>query len=283
MTYKSPEFFREYIAVMSEVVSHAAVCRRLGLQRTTPMVWLRKSKEAAERKDDPSEWIIEIDGTKQFFHKWCQQATRNAIEEGAANAIVRFRDGIWKERSFQGHVCYRLNPDYIDVGMRNLLGLTEEDMYLKDAKGNLVPEMEHVHTPGDFTAFMLGAWQPKRYGKKSSIDMNVNARVSGGVMVIGGPKPTQIAAPLPVLEIVQQDEPDFGLAVSDTDPDALPIAPVPNDDDDEPAPVPTPVDPSRIAEPTPLEYAPGPNPAVVRGGNRPLTPEEEAALARIKS
>jgi hypothetical protein len=282
---KSPQFLREYIALMNEVVSHAECARRLGLQRTTPHVWLRLSKQAAERKDDPSEWIIEIDGIKQWFHKWCSQARVSAISEGADNAIVRFRDGIWKERSFQGHVCHKFNPDFLDLGMRNLLGLTEEDQYLKDKNGNLIPEMEHVHPPGDFTAFMLGAWQPKRYGKKSSVDVNMNARVSGGVMIVGGQRSAQVAAPLPVLEIVQQaeePEPDF-LTVTDTDPDAPP-APAVMDDEDEPAPVsspsPTPT-PSPVVDP--LEYRPGPNPAVVKGGNRPLTAEEKAALSRIKS
>jgi hypothetical protein len=286
MTIKSPEFLREYIRVHHDLVSHAETCRRFSIDQSTVFVWLRASKAAAERKDDPSEWIVEIDGERRYFHQFCKRAFDDCLEAIAANAFVRARDGFTTTATYRGQTCYKLNPDWLDVGMRELLGLGDGDMYLRDARGNLVAETITTAPSTDLVAFLLSSHHPKRYGKKSSIDMNVNSRISGGVQIVGGPRQAQIQAPLPVLDVIATevsepepaltDEPEDGLdlSVRDTDPDAETTATV-----DEPE-APAPVDPGpMISDAGSLKnFSPGPNPLI-----RKLTDAERAALARLPS
>lgn len=271
MTLKSPAFLREYVRVHHQVVSHAEACRRLGgIDQSTVFIWLRKSKEAAERKDYPSEWLVEVDGETKYFHEYCARAFSDCYQTGVANAFVRFRDGVKTTLTYQGHVCYKINPDWLDEGMRFILGLGEGDKYLRDKDGNMIPETIVQPPSTDLALALMAAHQPKIYGKRSTVDVNQN--VSGGVMVVGGPKqPAQIAAPLPMLqEVVQEaeqepervpsDDPD--LSVSDTDPAEPQDAPVDDDDDDiVPATAELNTGP-RIAEPTPSQYQPARNPLI---------------------
>jgi hypothetical protein len=297
MTYKSPEFLTEYVRILNEVVSYADCNRRLGMAESTVFVWLRASKAAAERKDDPSEWLLEIDGEKRYFHQFCRQASVNAVENIAANAIVRARDGVWTEAKFQGNTVYRLNPDWIDESMRYLLGLTDADKYLR-VNGRLVPELVYTPPSTDLTAFILAA-NSKRYRKQSSV--TVDARVSGGGVFRWESEKPKVAAPIPV-EMIEDaskfapaelavfaeitDEPERPLtdeiAATDTDPDEPPAVPV-----DEPEPEPaTPTPPATgpvIATPTPPEYQPaGPNPLIVpRSSGRPLSDLERDLLSKL--
>jgi hypothetical protein len=276
MSYRTPEFLREFVLVMIDTVSLAATARRMGVEQSTPFVWLRKSKQAAANEETNSEWMIEIDGEKRFFHAWIKEAHRICDAEIEANAKVRARDGVWKVAMYKGQTCYMLNEDWVDPSMRALLGLTDDDMYARDANGRLIPEMEWTPPAGDLTAFVL-EHNTKKYQKRSQLD--VNQRITSSVLVMGGPK--QVAQPLPILDVIEPEQPS--LAVTDTPPDQLPVAPEPEPDRSA-APKLSPVSAStsgpRIAQPTPPEYAPGPNPLITPGGNRPLTDVERAALQR---
>jgi hypothetical protein len=297
MTLKSPEFLKQVITTLNEVVSVAETARRLRIDQSTIFIWQRASKAAADAKDSESEFLIEIDGEKKFFHQWCRRAVDNAIENVAANAIVRARDGTKSIARFQGQTVYQLNPDWVDEGLRYLLGLTDADKYLR-VNGKLVPEIITVAPSTDLTAFVLGAHLRKRYGKQSSVDVSLNAKVSGGVLFGGGPRAPAIAAPLPLVEVIQDeperalvDEPmqaddadELDLAVTSTAPDLPPVAIVDDEDYSRPAPAPKAEPEQAIRETSPPELAPPVDPLIrPRTPGKEMSPLEKDLLARLSA
>jgi hypothetical protein len=299
MTLKSPEFFAtEFLPTLNRVTSFAQTARLLNFDESTPHVWVRESKAAAKRGDDPSDFLFEYDGSRRYLHQHIKSIGRACITDIEANARSRARDGYWRPCRFQGKTVWREDPKLIGLSDAVLNMLGYDDRLLR-VNGELQPELEWIAPSTDLVVAILQA-NSETYRKRSSIDMNVSARIGGSaVLTMGGPRAPQIAAPLPVLEIVQEaeepervlsdDADDVDLSVTDTDPDAPPVAPVDDDEpvnDEQPAPAPEPVDPGpMIREPTPSIYdpRPGPNPLVVKGGNRSLTAEEKAVLSRLPS
>jgi transposase-like protein len=283
MTLKSPEMFRRVIDTLNECVNVAETARRLRIDASTIFVWQRQSKAAANRKEDPSEFILEIDGERKYFHQFCSRVVEDAVAIGASNMLAQFKEGgRWVESRFQGAPVFETNPDYDDPEMRDLLGLCEGDRYLKDANGNRIRVMNFERTTDAANQFILGSHLRKRYGKESKLSIDMQARVSGGVVFANQQQPKKISAPLPLVEIVQEadaDEPD--LTVRSTDPDELPVANL--DDDDavvakpmvsEPEPV--------ITTPPPEAYRPTEIPLLKsQREGRPLSELERSLLAEL--
>jgi hypothetical protein len=274
MTLKSPEFLREYIRVLNEVTSYSATARRMGMDQSTIFAWHRLSKAAAERGDDPSEWLLEIEGEKKYFHQHCRTAAvGNSVQHVIANAMARARDGIWVPSMFQGRRVPARDPALIGrQWLIDMLGL-EDDSLRDPVTGNVIFEMQYIPPSTDLTNFMAAA-NSKRYRKQSTV--NVNAQVSpGGVWRWDDEKPKQVEA-IPAAMI--EDPSKFGpaelaeyaeiaadeaepaptdMSAGDTDPDALPVAPAPDEVQDL------------------TTYTPGPNPAI-----KPLSEAERKILAR---
>lgn len=287
MTIKSPEFLQEYIRTLNEVVSFANCARRFGIDESTVFVWLRQSKAAADRKDDPSEWLIDIDGEKRYFHQHCRRAQQNCGESIIANMMVRARDGVWRVCRFQGKTVWRDDPKLVGLSDEMLYMLGYDDRLLR-VNGELQPEMEWVPPSTDLSTFLAASHNPKRYGRKSSMDVNVSGRTSLGVTVMNQPR---INAPLPMVEIINEaaevasePEPVTGAqSASDTDDE-------PATDDDEPDAPALPetkgpgLDPSPVySTPTPPELSPALNPLIMPRAGRPLSDLERDLLSKLPS
>jgi hypothetical protein len=292
MTLKNREFLREYIRVLNDVCSYADAARVLKMDQSTIFVWLRQSKAAAEAKENPSPWLISVDGEERYFHQHCRRAGDNTTEHIEANAKKRARDGFWVPSMFQGRRVPARDPKLIGrQWLIDMLGL--DDDLLRDKAGNVIFEMQYVPPATDLAMGLLAA-NSKKYRKQSSVDVNMRG---GGVVVVPmRAEPAKVAAPLPILEIVQSvtdEEPaadfaeleeaeDIDLKVTDTPPDAPPVAPV-----DEPATPRAPTPPTtgpRISTPTPPEYAgAGPNAMIKPRGGRPLSDLERDLLSKLPS
>jgi hypothetical protein len=164
---------------------------------------------------------------------------------------------------FQGKTVYQTNPDYADPELRELLGIT--DPFLRDANGDRIPELVW-HAPSTDLVQMILQAHSKKYRRQSQVNVDVNNRLSGGVMLLNGNQPAASiaaqSAPLPMVEILESAEPEpVALA---TEPDAEDV-----DAAEEPAAV-APVQP-------PSPPSTGPNPAVRRSG---LSDLERDLLAR---
>ena len=283
MTLKSPEFFAEqFLPTLNRLTSFTQTARALNFDESTPHVWLRESKAAMKRGDDPSDYLFEYDGTKRYLHQHVKSVQRASISDIEANARARARDGYFRPCRFQGKLVWREDPKLVGFSDAVLDMLGYPDRLLR-INGELQPEMEWVPPSTDLVIAVLQS-NSETYRRRSSVDVSMNARVSGGVMVLGGARQTaQVAAPLPVLEVIADEiaEPATAMtdiSVSDTPPDELP-------DDDIGEPLPSSPVPQVIREPAPSIYdpRPGPNPLVRPGGNRPLTDVEKAVLARLPS
>jgi hypothetical protein len=297
MTRKSPTFFAtEFLPTLNRVTSFTNTARVLNFDESSAHVWIRESKNAKKRGDDPSDYLFEYDGSRRYLHQHIKAVQVASISDIEANARARARDGYWRPCRFQGKTVWKEDPMLVGMDDRMLDMLGYPDRLLR-INGELQPEMEWVPPSTDLVIAVLQA-NSETYRKRSSVDVNMNARVSGGVMMVGGPKQSpQIAAPLPVLEVLQDeiaepervpsDEVEPDLTVTDTDPAELPVAPVDDDDEDQPAPAPVaePVDPGpRIVTPTPPEYAPGLDPILrPRVTGRPLSDLERDLLSKLPS
>lgn len=297
MVRRSPQFFADkYLPTLSRVCSYLEVSRQLNFNNASTYVWLRQSREAAKRGDDPSDYFFEYEGEKRFFHDHCKSAITASISDIESNARMRARDGTFTVAKFQGQTVYKINPDWLDEDMRDLLSLGEGDKYLRDARGNMVPELVWSPPSTDLVLAILSS-NSKKYARKSSVDVNMRGQI-GGVLTLGGPKPPAIAAPLPLVEIIQSeaepervavdeeqpadfaeipdaDELDF--SVTDTAPNAPPVAPA--EEDADPLP-PTPPAPT-FSTPTPPEYQPGPNVLIQPRNGRPLSDLERDLLSKL--
>jgi hypothetical protein len=295
MTLKSPQFFRdEYLPMLSRTVSYVQTARALGISEASIYVWLRESKAAMTRGDDPSDYFFEYEGEgPRWLHQWAKLAIKASISDTEANARARARDGFWRECKFQGRSVPKYSDDWLDEGMRELLGLTDKDMYARDPKtGKLVYEMEWVPPATDLVIAVLQA-NSETYRRRSSVDVNMRAQVSGGVMLVGGNRPAAPKIAAPLLEIVQdaiaeperastEEEPlaDFTeLDEPDTTVTDTPAEPV--DDEPDTEPVPTPTAPVSYSVPTPPELAPTLQTGPLAPPRRALSSLERDLLTRL--
>jgi hypothetical protein len=258
---KGIEFFRdELLPTLNQVTSFSATARVLNFDASTVHAWIKESKAAQKRGDDPSEFLFEYDGSTRYLHQHIKAIGRASITDIEANARARARDGYYRPCRFQGRTVFQtdMSLSRFDDATLDMLGIP--DRLLRDANGQPVPEMEWVPPSTDLVLAVLAA-NSETYRKRSAIDISGRMSVTGGVAFLGGPKqPAQVSAPLPMLEIVQEIEEQEGALtdVTDTDP-ATPVEPADDDEDEEPAPA----DPGpRISEPTPPEYKPTGNPII---------------------
>lgn len=279
MTKASPEFFRQYLDVLAAVITSRKACTIVGIDDETARKWDIKSRRDQAAKIEGSVFLFEHAGVEAWFHEHTRRAVSRSVEDIEAAARDRALNGTYTVAQYRGQTVYRLNPDWVDEGMRELLGLTERDMYLRDANGNLVPEMVWQPPATDLVLGILAA-HSNRYKRQSKIDIDMNARVTGGILVAEAPSPKifQRPVPVPVIEVVKEAEQiedgdiaEIGDLVTDTSPTR-----------DEPeaiaAPTPAP-EPRVIREASPPAYQAT---ASERAG-RPLTPLEQDLLGRLRS
>jgi hypothetical protein len=264
MTKKSTERFIAFLDILQGTTSYAETSRALGQNPTTIWRWLAASKKDAEHPEQPSEYKFaygEGDEIK-YLHQHVRDAVNMSIEEIESAARGRARSGHYTKSMFQGRVIYQTNPNYDDPEMRELLGIT--DPWLRDRNGDRIPELVW-HAPSTDLVQMILQAHSKKYRRQSQVNVDVNNRLSGGVMLLNGNQPAaRIAsqsAPLPMVEILESAEPEPVARASEADAEDV--------EAEEPAAV-APVQPA----PPPNT---GPNPAVRRSG---LSDLERDLLAR---
>ncbi len=260
MTKKSPEFFCQLLTVLQGTVKNAETCRIMGVTEQSFYYWQTESKKSAERGDSPSVYFFEWNGSERWLHEHIRACITVSIEAIEAAARGRALHGTTTTAKFQGKTVYKTNPDL------EQLGFTGPDAYYRDANGQ--PIAEEVWSPPstDLVLAVLAA-HSKRYRKQSQVSIDMQARVSGGVMVVGGSKPIQQAitqaAVLPALEVLDDEQPaeaEFNEVIDDeNDVDEVLDAPEP-----EPAPVPP----------------PAPRPSTATG---PLSELQRDLLSRLKA
>jgi hypothetical protein len=212
---KSPEMLRAYLSVSAAKVSNVQTSRILGISEDLIYQWTAASRRAQSQGDNPSEWFFSYpddDDEPRWFHELVRATITASVGDIEAAARQRARDGVFTDAKFQGRTVYKQDPELINQpDLVELLGLPDD---LLRINGKLVPEQTWVPPATDLVLGILAA-HSRTYSKRSTVDLNVNARVNGGVKVIPmfAPPPPAIEAPLPVLEILQSAD-----AVTDTDP-----------------------------------------------------------------
>jgi hypothetical protein len=304
---KSTDQFCAYLDVLSETLKYAETSRVLGLHPSTIFHWLKASKAAAAHPEQQSEFYFDYAGQPGWLHEHVRGVITVSIEEIESAARSRALHGHTSIARFQGRTVYQRDPELIGrPELVEFLGLPD-DLLRDPVTGHPVPEII-VHAPStDLVAMVLQA-HSKIYRKQSSVSVDLNARVSGGVMVIGGQQKPQAQLPLPVLEIInaaEEDSTPTPTAEPFEDADAADGFSTDELEDDEPddiapAPAPAPRPPTTTArppttttKPTPAPAGPGPNPAVRRGDNEMMrdllarlsakqgSPERVAPVARV--
>ena len=207
MTKKSPVHFAAYLDVLQGTCSYSETSRALGQSESTIYRWLSDSKRAATHPEEPSEFFFAYGevGEAKWLHEHVRDCITTSIEEIESAARGRARYGTWTVAKFQGKTVYQTDPDL------EQLGFTGPEAYKRDAiTGEPLPELVWTPPSTDLVQMVLQA-HSKKYRRQSSISMDVNNRVSGGVMILGGNRPavqniTQQTPPLPILEVIDEAE-----------------------------------------------------------------------------
>lgn len=264
MTKASPEFFRQYLGVLEETISYVEASRAMRLNQGTIFMWINRSKREAKDGIEGTAFFFERengDGEPRWLHEHVRAAVSVTVESIEAAARSRALYGVQVPAMYQGHATYRLNPDYEDEGLRELLGLTENDKYLRDpVTGERVPEMVWQPPSTDLVLGILAA-HTNRYKKQSKVDIDMRASVTGGVLIANStptpPAPPQVPpppVPLPVLEVLGESIEDANFS-EETSKDVTDTPPIEDEDFSTP-PVLPPKPEVVIRGPAPPQYQP---------------------------
>jgi hypothetical protein len=276
---RSPEFFRQYLDVLGEVIVYKKAAKIVGITDDTRNDWEAQSRRDEANKVEGSIFFFEHSGVEAWFHQHTRRAVSRSIEDIEAGARSRALYGTYTTSQYRGQTVYRLNPDWIDEGMRELLGLTERDMYLRDANGNLVPEMVWQPPATDLVLGILAA-HSNRYKRQSKIDIDMNARVTGGILVAEAPSPKifQRPVPVPVIEVVKEAEQIEETEVTEIDDLVTDTSPTKDEPENIAAP------PTPAPEPRVIREAPPPayQPTASESTGRPISALKADLLARLR-
>ena len=280
MTKASPEFFRQYLDVLAAVITSRKACAIVGIDDETARKWDIKSRRDQAAKIEGSVFLFEHAGVEAWFHEHTRRAVSRSVEDIEAAARDRALNGTYTVAQYRGQTVYRLNPDWVDESMRELLGLTERDMYLRDENGNLVPEMVWQPPATDLVLGILAA-HSSRYKKQSKIDIDMNARVTGGLLIAEAPSPKifQRPVPVPVIEVVKEAEQIEDGEMADTDDLVTDTSPTRDEPENIAAP------PTPAPEPRVIREAPPPayQPTASESTGRPISALKADLLARLRS
>ncbi|WP_298107421.1 hypothetical protein [Bradyrhizobium sp.] len=281
MTKKSPEMFAAYLTALGDLMMIKKAAARVGIYEETPREWEIASRRDEANKVTGSEFYFEFTGVWDWFHRHTRRAISRSIEDIEASARDRALNGVWQVAQYKGQTVYKLNPDWLDEGMRDLLGLTDRDKYLRDGNGNLVPEMVWTPPATDLVLGILAA-HSARYKRQSKIDIDMNARIAGGVMVAAAPSPKMFSsqpAPVAVIEGPKQAEKIEDATIAEIESDVTSTEPIKDKLDPVTMPAPAPEPPRVIRQPaTGTPYQPT---ASERAG-RALSPLEQELLSRLR-
>lgn len=274
MTRKSAEFFaKEYLPALEKYTSYLRTSRALGLNQNTVFVWINASRAAKKRGDTVSEFLFEYqDEGPKWFHQWVLQCQRTSGENIEANFMDRLEHGYYRPCRFQGKTVWADDPKLVGVDDETLEMLGLPDRLLR-VNGEVQPELEWIPVGVDGTLAYLQSHRNK-WSKQQTV--NVNNRMGGGVMIAN--QQPRIAAPLPMLEIVQDiiaDDPAPEAGDDAGEPEAVDG---PGDDldfSDVPEPLPPPAASPVIREPTPAKYQSEPSPL--------LTPLQRDLQTRLRA
>ena len=207
MTKKNIETLTAFLDIVRADPVYAKASRALEIHETTPFRWIKESRRASEHPEQPSEFYFEYAGEMGWFHRFMKSAIGASIERIEQAARSRAEHGHYTQSFFQGHAQFRLDPDWEDVELRELLGL--RDQWLRDSNGDRIPEMVW-HAPANDLVQLVLTSNSRKYKRQSQVDVNVRGQI-GGVLHLGNQppaKPLTHQASLPLLEILSAADPE---------------------------------------------------------------------------
>lgn len=161
----SPTRLRLILNKIAEIPVAINACAAAGISTGSLRYYLAKS-EAGQLP------VLLWNGETKPFHEHYRDALDTGVDLVEKAAFVR-ATGYQEPGVHQGRVQYRFDPDLI------ALGFVGEAAYLRDSKGQPIPEMITKQDP-DMIQFILKNRRPEVYGNKQSIDVNHK----GGVLVL---------------------------------------------------------------------------------------------------
>jgi len=180
--------------------SMAEAARRVGISPRLPWHWMVQS-----RLGHPDLQDIEFCGVHAPFHQQVQNAKTLMAQQIEQSAIERARDGVLVDVFFQGQRQFErvLKDEYKDTPEDELWQTGpnwEKDCY------ELVPVKQWLKPSDQLVLAMVQAWNRKRYGQHSTIDLNF-----GGVLRLERPEEaTKVIENKPEVFEEEADEAEAG-------------------------------------------------------------------------
>ena len=202
MTKRSPQFFKEvYLPTLASTICYATTARATGISSTLIFRWISESKKAADEAAKvpdaaiSSPFYFEYEERIAWLHehvKFIQFTVDNQLIESAAR--MRASGPITVPTYYKGQRVPARDPFLI--GKPDLIDLLgRPDDLLRDKAGNVVWETQEIQPSTDLVALMMQS-NIKKY--RRSLKVDVDERISGGVMVISRDETKAVAAPVPV-------------------------------------------------------------------------------------
>lgn len=180
----TPERLKSIVQFATEMPVANSICMRANISTTTLKFWLQKSKDGAP--GDGFDIVPDEDSADEDLPIRFHEAFENAVESGlqlVEQAMFRRAIGYREELTYQGRVIYKLDPRLQALGYEGV------DAYLLDPRtGAPVPETVFKQDP-DLMMFIAERRMKDKYGKNTTVDMNVK----GGVLVVGMKAATSVA------------------------------------------------------------------------------------------
>ncbi len=165
----SPELMLLVLDALAECPFLCQAANKAGIHRKTLAYWIRRSEAGDDGYD------IEWQDVTGRFHELCKLAIDEAVQKLLDRMLERGFFGYDKVLTYRGRVMYKIDQGLVDLGCEG------PDAYLRDEKGNPIPETVRKV---DMKAIRFWlAWHcPERWGRQRKVE----APREGGVLVIGG-------------------------------------------------------------------------------------------------
>jgi hypothetical protein len=255
-----------------------------GIHRNTARNWANLSEQG-----HPDLQEVEYGGLIKPFHEHLLDCIDESIEDLDAEFRHTSLHGQWVPQIWHGNFCFEDHEAAMAMSEKEFQDACDLGLAWPDKKRRVRNEetgewervkiMQFIPPSVDAVTKVLSSYAPETYGDKRSIKMEVNASL--GVTVVppfGVPKRPQEVEVLrdAVTDAIAQIPVETALVEIDDEVEQYQIAP----NDDEPEPVEQPEPDCGLS----IEVEePEPEPEPVYPAPSPLTPEQQAILARARS
>lgn len=166
----NPENLRYFLSQLMKFPNVTRACTMAGFRYNTLQYYLKKSENGSAGDGFDLMYGEEI----KRFHEHYLEVRDASIQKVEDAYVERAINGYYETLHDKGRVVYQIDP------VLDALGFHGTAAYLRDERGNPIPEQIHHQDP-EVMLMVLRAWRRDTYGAKAEVDVHHK----GGILVVG--------------------------------------------------------------------------------------------------